>query len=104
MAHPMARTLLTPGRLFRLLNETFTARRPLGCDRCRMPLPFLIERPDAVSANWRIGTPPQCPFGCNVVIIDVAAELWPQYDLRENGSGAPDGSGDGVPHGPRTLR
>ena len=79
----MARTSVTPGKLFRLLSDAFAARRPAACDRCRMPLPYLIERPDAVSANWRIGTPPPCPFGCNVVIIDVAAELWPLYDLPE---------------------
>ncbi|HYC38076.1 MAG TPA: hypothetical protein VEC19_16730 [Usitatibacter sp.] len=83
----MKRTPISPGRLFRLMSESFTARRPAGCDRCRMPLPYLIERPDEVSANWRIGTPPTCPLGCNAVIIDIAAELWPKYDLVDGFAG-----------------
>ena len=92
----MPRSPLSPGQLYRLLNERFTARRPAGCERCRMPLPFQIERPDAVSANWRIGTPPQCPFGCNVIIIDVAAELWPQYDLADPAAPMDPASGAGA--------
>ena len=98
----MPRTHITPGKLFRMLSDTFAARRPAACDRCRMPLPYLIERPDPVSANWRIGTPPQCPFGCNVVIIDVASELWPLYDLPETII-APEASshGDGVTVDPK---
>lgn len=48
-----------------------------------MPLPFLIERPDDVSANWRIGTPQPCTHGCDVAIGEISARLWPQYDLHD---------------------
>jgi len=44
-----------------------------------MPLPFLIERPDEVSANWRIGTPTTCANGCDAIIAEIAARLWPLY-------------------------
>ena len=63
----MARTSISPGRLYSLLNgELRVAQRTNGCTSCRMPLPFLIERPDDVSANWRIGTPHPCTLGCDV--------------------------------------
>lgn len=48
-----------------------------------MPLPYLIERPDDVSANWRIGTPHPCTLGCDVAIGEISARLWPQYDLHD---------------------
>ena len=48
-----------------------------------MPLPFLIERPDDVSANWRIGTPSPCANGCDAIIAEIAARLWPLYDLHD---------------------
>jgi hypothetical protein len=48
-----------------------------------MPLPFLIERPDEVSANWRIGTPTPCVNGCDVVISEIVARRWPLFDLSD---------------------
>ena len=78
----MKRLPLTPGALYKLLNDELRAKRKTSC-QCRMPLPFLIERPDEVSANWRIGTPAQCVQGCDALIGEVAAALWPCYDLRD---------------------
>ena len=49
-----------------------------------MPLPYLIERPDEVSANWRIGTAIPCSHGCASVISEIAAGLWPVYDLNDS--------------------
>jgi len=46
-------------------------------------LPYLIERPDEVSANWRIGTLQPCVHKCDVLIAEIAAGLWPQYDLND---------------------
>jgi len=78
------RIILSPGRLYTLLNEELRAvQRTNGCTSCRMPLPFLIERPDEVSANWRIGTPNACAFGCEVAIGEIAARFWPTYDLHD---------------------
>jgi hypothetical protein len=78
----MARQTLTPGSLYKLLNDELRAKRRSAC-QCRMPLPYLIERPDDVSANWRIGTAAPCANGCDVVIGEIAARLWPQYDLLD---------------------
>jgi hypothetical protein len=41
----MARQALTPGALYKLLNDELCAKRRSAC-QCRMPLPYLIERPD----------------------------------------------------------
>ena len=78
----MPRQAITPGALYTLLNEELRAKRSTPCN-CRMPLPYLIERPDEVSANWRIGTPSQCDDGCDVLISEIAARLWPRFDLRD---------------------
>lgn len=77
------RPKLSPGALYTRLQAEFTRRRPVGCEMCKMPLPFLIERPDEVSANWRIGTPRSCVHQCDVIIAEIAAGLWPQYDLND---------------------
>ena len=77
------RRAITAGALFRIMSDTFTARRPAACKGCRMPLPYLIDRPDDVSANWRIGLPPRCPEGCHALIVQIASELWPLYDMIE---------------------
>jgi hypothetical protein len=37
-----------------------------------------------VSANWHIGTPSDCPHGCQLVIAEMLAKLWTPYDI-ENG-------------------
>ena len=79
----MARKRLSPGALYTLLNEELRLVRPADCAMCRMPLPYLVERPDEVSANWRIGTPPSCAFGCDALIAEIATRLWPQYDLND---------------------
>lgn len=50
---------------------------------CRVPLPYLIERPDEASANWRIGTTQPCAHKCDLVLNEIAAELWPQFDLND---------------------
>lgn len=78
----MPRKQLTPGALYSLLNDELRQRRSEAC-HCRMPLPFLVERPDEVSANWRIGTPSVCPNGCDALISEIAARLWPQFDLHD---------------------
>ncbi len=76
------RQRLTPGALYKLLCDEYRARRTGTC-QCRMPLPYLIERPDEVSANWRIGTPSLCFNGCDAIIAEIAARLWPRFDLLD---------------------
>ena len=48
-----------------------------------MPLAYLVERPDEVSANWRIGTPSPCDNGCDGLIAEIAAAQWPVVDLYD---------------------
>ena len=79
----MERKRLTPGALYTALNAELKRLRPAACETCRMPLPFPIERPDPVSANWRIGTPQPCSHGCDAIISEIAARMWPEYDLRD---------------------
>lgn len=81
----MRRQALTPGALYKLLNDELRAKRRSSC-LCRMPLPYLIERPDEVSANWRIGTPVPCLNGCDALIGEIAARLWPRFDLHDPAS------------------
>ena len=78
----MPRRSLTPGALYTVLNGELHASRRAPC-QCRMPLPYLIERPDEVSANWRIGTPSACPNGCDAVIAEIVARCWPKFDLHD---------------------
>jgi hypothetical protein len=79
----MRRLKLSPGGLYTILNAELKGRRMVECT-CRMPLPFLIERPDPVSANWRIGTPIPCARGCDVLIAEIVTAVWPKYDLLES--------------------
>lgn len=78
----MTRLKVSPGGLYTLLNSELTRHRVQPCS-CRMPLPYHVDRPDDVSANWRIGTPPPCQHGCDVLIAEIAAGMWPKYDLLE---------------------
>jgi len=76
----MPRRSLTPGALYKLLNDELQMRREVPC-KCRMPLPYLVERPDDVSANWRVGTATPCPNGCDALISEIVTGFWPAFDL-----------------------
>jgi hypothetical protein len=45
-------------------------------------LPYYRPPPDEVSANWQIGTPPECPEGCHLVIAEMLTRLWTRYDIQ----------------------
>ena len=76
----MPRRSLTPGALYKLLNDELQMRRLVPC-KCRMPLPYLVERPDDVSANWRVGTATPCANGCDALISEIVTGFWPAFDL-----------------------
>lgn len=78
----MARTMLTTGQLYAALDREFRKRKAPECHACRVPLPFFREPADDVSANWYIGTPSECPHKCQVIIAEVLANLWSQYNLE----------------------
>ena len=67
-----------------MLGQEFRIRQGDRCI-CRMPLPFVIERPDEVSANWRIGTPTECKNGCDSMIAEIVAAFWPLFDMHDPG-------------------
>jgi len=75
--------MISQGQLYGLLNDAWRVERPAGCAKCRMPLPLLVQRPDDVSANWRIGAAPWCTHRCDAVIAEIASRLWPLYDLAD---------------------
>lgn len=47
-----------------------------------MPLPFYREPVDAFTANWHIGTPKRCRYGCHLTMAEILARLWTRYDLK----------------------
>jgi hypothetical protein len=77
------KTIVSPASLFGLLDQEFRQLASRGCDRCRMPLPYRVSRPDASSANWNIGTPIVCAKRCHAAIAEVAIRLMAKYDLEE---------------------
>jgi hypothetical protein len=81
-ARTMARVNLPAAKLYAVLDREFRALRPSECTLCHVPLPFWQEAPDEVSANWRFGTPSECPHGCHLVIAELLADLWTRYDLE----------------------
>lgn len=75
--------MLSPGRIFTMLKSAYEAKRPPECRKCKIPLPYAVARPDEVSANWRIGTPAECPHRCDALIAEIALDLASRYDMLE---------------------
>ena len=78
----MARQVLPTAQLYAILDREFRTRKSPECHACRVPLPYYKAAADEVSANWYIGTPSECPHRCQVIIAEVLATLWSQYDLE----------------------
>ena len=78
----MTRTTITASQLYAALDREFKRLRPKGCVRCNMPLPYFRKPPDDVSANWAIGTPPECAHKCHLVIAELLAKMWTRYDIE----------------------
>lgn len=78
----MIRTTITAAQLYTILDAEFRKLRPAACKRCRVPMPYWREPPDDVSANWHIGTPAECPAGCQLVIAELLARMWTLYDMQ----------------------
>jgi hypothetical protein len=76
-----AREWVTPGALYRLLNDRFRRLRPPECQGCLTPLPCWSDTTDPAVANWRIGAPSSCPHQCDLLVARIAAELSRKYDL-----------------------
>ena len=76
------RTTISAAQLYVILDHDFRKLKPDRCLRCRAPLPYFRKPPDDVSANWNIGTPPECPNRCHLVIAELLARLWTRYDIE----------------------
>lgn len=78
------RLQLSPGHIYALLHSAFEARRPPGCAKCRVPLPFLVEkRPEEGSANWCVAPPTLCAHRCDAMIAALIADMASRYDMRD---------------------
>jgi hypothetical protein len=76
------RTTIPAAQLYTILDVEFRALKPKACKKCRAPIPYYRPPPDDVSANWNIGTPPECPERCHLVIAELLAKLWTRYDIE----------------------
>jgi len=81
-AQIVTRTTVTAAELYTILDAEFKKLRRPGRCRCRVPIPYWRTPPDDVSANWHIGAPPECPNGCHLVIAELLARMWTQYDMQ----------------------
>ena len=77
----MERKVISAAHLYAILDRDFKSIRPMACAKCNMPLPYWQRPPDEVSANWTVGTPPQCTHGCHLVIAELVTKLWSRYEL-----------------------
>lgn len=78
----MSRTTITSTQLYAILDQEFKTIRGAKCAKCRMPIPYWRRPPDDVSANWALGTPPECTNGCHLIIAELLARMWSRYDME----------------------
>ncbi|HET7731007.1 MAG TPA: hypothetical protein VFK48_13335 [Usitatibacter sp.] len=75
------RKTIPASHLYAVLDREFKRLRSPACTTCTVPLPYWQRPPDDVSANWFIGTPTVCRHGCHLLIAELLARLWTEYDL-----------------------
>lgn len=75
------RKTIPASHLYAVLDREFKRLRSPSCTTCTVPLPYWQRPPDDVSANWFIGTPTVCRHGCHLLIAELLARLWTEYDL-----------------------
>jgi hypothetical protein len=77
----MSRNSIPVAQLYAILDREFKQLRPSVCGKCTVPLPYWRRPPDDVSANWFIGTPSECRYGCHLLVAELLASLWTRYDI-----------------------
>ena len=77
----MKRMLITPGRLYARLSAELVKVRPAGCESCAMPLPYLVHRAGAKSANWAVDDEVAACSGCTLIAGTIVRRLSRHYDL-----------------------
>ena len=78
----MSRATITSTQLYALLDREFKALRKPQCKTCTSPLPYWRTPPDDVSANWTVGTPKSCEWGCHLVVAELVTKMWSKYDIE----------------------
>ena len=78
----MSRTTITSAQLYQLLDREFRSLRKVQCTTCNSPLPYWRRPPDDVSANWAVGTPRDCEWGCHLVVAELVTRMWSKYDME----------------------
>lgn len=75
------RRAVTLEDLYAILEREFGLARPVSCTSCVTPLPIRRAPSDAVSTNWFIVEPADCPHRCRVVLAEVVTRLMSEYEL-----------------------
>lgn len=70
--------------LYAILEQEFALVRPASCTSCASPLPIRRAPADAVSTNWFIVEPVDCPHRCRVVLAEVVTRLMSEYELTRS--------------------
>jgi hypothetical protein len=76
----MARSALTPGRLYSLLSAEFRSMRARECCACGMPMPYVSAPRDASDANWSVRQPGGCK-ACAALVAEIVTRAAGSYDL-----------------------
>jgi hypothetical protein len=77
----MAKTLITPGKLYAKLSAEFRRLRADTCAACNMPMVYVIERHAGDYANWLVGEPLRNCEACEPIITDIVRRLSLEYDI-----------------------
>ena len=78
----VSRTTITSAQLYQILDREFRSLRKVQCTTCNSPLPYWRRPPDDVSANWAVGTPRDCEWGCHLVVAELVTRMWSKYDME----------------------
>jgi hypothetical protein len=78
-----SRQAVTPATLFAQLAKLFEADRDPRCGHCAAPLPIFRPPPGPYAANWHTGAVRSCAYRCHLVIAEIQARLWSQYDMLQ---------------------
>jgi hypothetical protein len=78
-----SRQAVTPATLFAQLAKLFEAERDPRCGHCAAPLPIFRPPPGPYAANWHTGAVRSCAYRCHLVIAEIQARLWSQYDMLQ---------------------
>jgi hypothetical protein len=77
----MAKTVLTPGRLYARLSAEFGRLRLPECAAAHMPMVYMIERRLGNSANWVVDDLPRGYEQCQGLVDEIVGRYSLQYDI-----------------------